>query len=285
MQPVRPKLKKVLLTGFVACSTSHSSSYLSLFHISSGAPVPRSSRQAEPATASLPASSSAVPNQADRSPTSPSSSTPSGTTAGRTQANASTSPTTSNRAAASGGPSSSSSNPTPSSTGLGVPPASSSARPSSFGLGFHLGPIDYAAAGIARRVSRIFVKRMSGQSWRSTKTTRSAQSASMSTSTSAAAAGVRTEEKEKDRMTVTLVTVAESDSGSLGSAGSREDPEQEEEEDGRPVLEHVTAGEDGDQDDAARSITIPSSVNEHDSGDGEIVTPENDIRACRWGCI
>ncbi|KAJ3761812.1 hypothetical protein EV360DRAFT_79889 [Lentinula raphanica] len=279
MQPVRPKLKKVLLTGFVAC--------MSLFHISSGAPVPRSSRQAEPTTASLPASSSAVPNQADRSLTSPSSSTPSGTTAGRTQANASTSPTTSTRPTASGGPSSSSTNPTSSSTGLGVPPASSSARPSSFGLGFHLGPIDYAAAGIARRVSRIFVKRMSGQSWRSTKTTRSAQSASTSTSTSAAAAatGVRTEEKEKDRMTVTLVTVAESDSGSLGSAGGREDPEQQQEEDGRPVLEHVTAGEDGDQDDAARSITIPSSVNEHDSGDGEIVTPENDIRACRWGCI
>ncbi|KAJ4000624.1 hypothetical protein F5050DRAFT_1708855 [Lentinula boryana] len=232
MQPVRPRMKKVLLTGFVAC--------MSLFHISSGAPVPRSTRPAEPTAASLPASSS-IPNQNTGSSTSSSPSSSPSTTTRQAQANQPS--TTSTRAGS--GPSAAS---TP-----GAPP-----RPSSFSLVFNLGQIDYAAAGIARRVSRIFVKRMSAQSSRST---RSAQSAGVVQSQEG-------EEKEKERDRTTLVPVVESESSSLDLA------EEDEDELGRPVPVHVV-------DDPAHTEVDTSSENEPKVG--EMLAP--DIRACRWGCI
>ncbi|KAJ3749240.1 hypothetical protein DFH05DRAFT_1520855 [Lentinula detonsa] len=236
MQPVRPRMKKVLLTGFVAC--------MSLFHISSGAPIPRPTRPAEPTAASLPASSS-IPNQNTGSSTSSSPSPSPSTTTRQAQANQPSTP--SSRAAS--GPSTA---PTPD-----APP-----RPSSFSLGFNLGQIDYAAAGIARRVSRIFVKRMSAQSSRST---RSAQSAGVVQSQEGEE---KEREREKERDRVALVPVVESELSSLDPA------EEDEDEVGRLVPVHVV-------DDAAHTEVGTSSVNE--PKDGEMVAP--DIRACRWGCI
>ncbi|KAJ3733757.1 hypothetical protein DFJ43DRAFT_1038254 [Lentinula guzmanii] len=238
MQPVRPRMKKVLLTGFVAC--------MSLFHISSGAPIPRPTRPAEPTTASLPASSS-IPNQNTGSSTSSSPSPSPSTTTRQAQANQPS--TTPSRATS--GPSTA---PTP-----GAPP-----RPSSFSLGFNLGQIDYAAAGIARRVSRIFVKRMSAQSSRSTRSAQGAGAGVVQSQEGEEKEG----EKEKERDRVTLVPVVESESGSLDPA------EEDGDEVGRPVPVH-------DVDDPAHTEDDTSSVNE--PKDGEMVAP--DIRACRWGCI
>ncbi|KAF5388799.1 hypothetical protein D9757_005655 [Collybiopsis confluens] len=145
MKPIRPKMKKVLLTGFVAC--------MSLFNASSAAPVPhRSSRPTE-----SPSSASTTPTTADIIETAavgpPSPPSPATTPSSARQAPPS-SGNRSRRARGSGGDTSPSSNAHP-----------SVARPSSFSLAsLGLGPIDYAAASIARRVSRIFVKRMSAQS-------------------------------------------------------------------------------------------------------------------------
>ncbi|KAJ4468346.1 hypothetical protein J3R30DRAFT_3410415 [Lentinula aciculospora] len=226
MQPVRPKMKKVLLTGFVAC--------MSLFGLSSGAPVPRTTRPAEPTAASLPVSSSPTPNQ-NTNPRSTASSSPSTTTA-----NSSPSSRTHGASATSTAPS--------------VNPP----RPSSFSLGLNLGQIDYAAAGLARRVSRIFVKRMSAQSSRSTQ---SAQSANIQ----GRGDEVEDKEKEKEKERVTLLPVVEHESNSF--------------EESRPVVVHVDGDADSPDVDLGESGVSPVSG----SGSREMVAP--DIRACRWGCI
>ncbi|KAJ3922829.1 hypothetical protein F5877DRAFT_63723 [Lentinula edodes] len=240
MQPVRPKMKKIILAGFVAC--------MSLFGSSSGAPVPRhrARHPAESTTASLPASS------------------PSSTTTTTTRSEAANGPTTSSR-----NPSSSS----PSSRGS---PTASPPRPSSFSLGLNLGQFDYAAAGIARRVSRVFVKRMSAGSSRSMGSARSTQVVQVVQK----GGGEEGDRTATAAMTTNLVPVVEA-----GSASSLNFVDEEEEERGRVPVSIPVHGPRaaGQLDNEGHEPGMLRSTKESESESGEMVTP--DIRACRWGCI
>ncbi|KAJ4500279.1 hypothetical protein C8R41DRAFT_479823 [Lentinula lateritia] len=255
MQPVRPKMKKIILAGFVAC--------MSLFGSSSGAPVPRhrAAHPAESATASLPASS-------------PLASAP-GSSPTTTRSAGANGPTTSSR-----NPSSSSSSPPPSSSpsSRGSPTASPP-RPSSFSLGLNLGQFDYAAAGIARRVSRVFVKRMSAGSSRSMGSARSTQVVQVVQK----GGGEEGDRTATTAMTTNLVPVVEA-----GSASSLNFVDEEEEERRRvpvpiPVLGPRAAGQ-LDNEGHNTEHTEPGMLRStKESESEEMVTP--DIRACRWGCI
>ncbi|KAJ3862198.1 hypothetical protein EV359DRAFT_65844 [Lentinula novae-zelandiae] len=256
MQPVRPKMKKIILAGFVAC--------MSLFGSSSGAPVPRhrAAHPAESATASLPASS-------------PLASAP-GSSPTTTRSVGANGPTTSSR-----NPSSSSSPPPPpsSSPSSRGSPTASPPRPSSFSLGLNLGQFDYAAAGIARRVSRVFVKRMSAGSSRSMGSARSAQVVQVVQK----GGGEEGDRTATTAMTTNLVPVVEA-----GSASSLNFVDEEEEESRRVIVPIPVHGPR-----AAGQLDNEGHNTEHtepgmlrstkESESGEMVTP--DIRACRWGCI
>ncbi|KIK68909.1 hypothetical protein GYMLUDRAFT_625622 [Collybiopsis luxurians FD-317 M1] len=208
MQPLKPKMRKVILTGFVAC--------MSLFGLSSGAPVSRTPRPAEPSTnsAANPPCVSSASRQTNSAPRSDD--------RGRGTSTSAHSPT----------------------TPLVAPP-----RPSSslFSLGFSLGPIDYAAAGIARRVSRIFVKRMSAQSGHASQTQ------------------TQTQGQGED-----LVPVIESESNDVDPVDS------DRYADKGPILEDGADGGEPETED--RDLDEPEGASAGENG-----RPE--ARACRWGCI
>ncbi|KAJ3892436.1 hypothetical protein GG344DRAFT_64597 [Lentinula edodes] len=262
MQPVRPKMKKIILAGFVAC--------MSLFGSSSGAPVPRhrAAHPAESNTASLPASS-------------PLASAP-GSSPTTTRSAGANGPTTSSRNPSSSSPSSPPPPPSSSPSSRGsptAPPPRPSSTSFSLGLNLGLGQFDYAAAGIARRVSRVFVKRMSAGSSRSMGSARSTQVVQV------VQKGGREEEgggTATTAMTTNLVPVVEA-----GSTSSLNFVEEEEEEERRRVPVPVYGGqldnEGHNTDHTHTELGMLRSTKESESESGEMVTP--DIRACRWGCI
>ncbi|KAE9408592.1 hypothetical protein BT96DRAFT_985472 [Gymnopus androsaceus JB14] len=222
MQPVRPKMKKVILTGFVAC--------MSLFGLSSGAPVTRGTRPAEATAATL-------------SPSAPSSTVSSTSASPSRHAGSNSRETRSASATA---------------------PSVAPSRPSSFSLGLSLGPIDYAAAGIARRVSRIFVKRMSAQS---------SQVHHVEEEQKAVDANTDTEE------TNTLVPVIESES-SLDSEDPEQDPEQRDGAEAEATRGDVRVL---DTDDIEHTNTENQDRDQTEVTSEETVSPE--LRACRWACF
>ncbi|KAF9070872.1 hypothetical protein BDP27DRAFT_1362317 [Rhodocollybia butyracea] len=204
---VRPKMKKMILTGFVACTSA------------SASPSPNSSSTAS------------------------SNSSPCSRRAGSTEHQ---------------GTSSANSN-------SGTPPVPPP-RPSSFSLG--LGQIDYAAAGIARRVSRIFHRRMSAQS---------TQTAQMQMHLEE-----ESEVAEKDKG-LPLVPVIESELPTSDfDSGDGDEREVLLVRDGEPDVPTVALVEDKDVG-AQGSRDQDEAEIQETTGTGALVSP--DIRACRWGCF
>ncbi|KAJ3810574.1 hypothetical protein F5876DRAFT_65479 [Lentinula aff. lateritia] len=212
MHPVRPKMKKLLLAGFVACTDANTASLPASSH--SPAAANGSTTTTSPPSSSPSPSSTTSPSTSTSTPTSP-----------RESPTASTAPPT--------------------------PPMHPRPSSSSFSIGLSLGQLDYAAAGIARRVSRVFVKRMSAGSSRSMGSVGSSRGWRNSGS-SRGGQGVQGEGlgrgEEGDRTAIpppapNLV----------------------------PVVETAWTGEE-----------VKEGV-DTDDADGERAAP--DIRACRWGCI